>query len=224
MPNYRYANFRRAPTNDREICRFPHCSQCAKSPETATVHWDCFHVIDAYNVPREILWTALAWRLPWKNCPTLFLTQRQLPRSVYTASDLLGIPLGRLPSELVYLIQHYSRDAKFWRYCAAADLGLELSEVVHATTESRPLAAVLRWERGSTPTTTSNCTTPSAVRLSIDARGISKVERIPADQPSGPSDGMRYAIFKPVLVDNTMVHFRVRLFFFVCIYACLCSR
>ncbi len=200
--------------NGRYICRKPECIQCLKSPETATVHWDCFRILDTYHMPRETVWTALAWRLPWRAAPTLFLGQNSLPSSVFTIADRLGIPLKRLPTELIYLIRNHSQHAKFWRYCSAADLGLELSRVVHAMVKSVPLATLSGWERGSV-LATANRTSSLPVRLTIDARGIRRVERISDDLASktgyqaGPSNGMVYIILKPKDIHNTTMHFQV---------------
>ncbi len=52
--------------NGRTICFMENCILCLESPETATVHWDCFRVLDTFNVPRDTLWTALAWRFPFR--------------------------------------------------------------------------------------------------------------------------------------------------------------
>ena len=196
------------------VCRKPMCPLCLEPPETAAVHWDCFRILDTYNVPRETLWTALAWRHPWRTAPNLFLRQESLPSLVYTTAEKLGIPLTRLPPELVHLIRERSPDAKFWRYCSAADLGLQLSRVGHAMVRSIPLATLPGWERGS-PLTTTNHTLMSATLFSIDARGISRVERISADPASKascqarPSDGIVYIIIKPEDVQHTTVYFQV---------------
>lgn len=200
--------------DDYHVCRRPLCPQCPESPDTAAVHWDCFRILDTYNVPRETLWTALAWRHPWRTAPNLFLREESLPSLVYTTAEKLGIPLNRLPPELVHLIREHSQDAKFWRYCSAADLGLQLSTLGHAMVRSIPLATLPGWERGS-PLTTTNHALMSAILLSIDARGISSVERISADPASKasrqarPSDSMAYIIIKPEDVQHTTVHFQV---------------
>ncbi len=200
--------------NGLHVCRRTGCSLCLKSRETAAVHWDCFRVLDSYNLPRETLWTALAWRIPWRAAPPVLLRQEPLPSTVYTTAEKLDIPLSRLPPELVHLIRDHSQHAIFWRYCLATDLGLELSKVRHAMVESMPLAMLPGWERGSLLTKT-NHSLMSAALLSVDARGIRGVERISADpasmasQQGRPSDRVAYIIIEPKDVEHTAVHFQV---------------
>ncbi len=82
--------------NGRHVCQRQDCIDCLQSPETATMHWDCFRILDTFNIPRDMLWTALAWRLSLRR-PLISPRQGSAPpSSVYTIADRLGIPLRRL--------------------------------------------------------------------------------------------------------------------------------
>ncbi len=94
-----------------------------------------------------------------------------------------------LPIEIVQQVQSYSTSSLLWRYNAVLDLVDQLSVASPDELVSIPLWDVLAWERGGSLVLATEPTRPPIVRLTIDSRGINKVERL-SERPR--FDGQRY--------------------------------
>ncbi|KAF4122015.1 hypothetical protein GMORB2_7608 [Geosmithia morbida] len=180
-------------------CWMPDCKHCAPSPESVTIHHDCFKVFlgQCIKAPAgktagllDSLWRFTAWRVPWKGAPALFLEEDDLPMlskdTLEAVSSRYGTAeLSRLPPELVRIVKRYSEDAVFWRIVAAADLARRFvgsSPITAATT--MPLSDIASWDRGQGPVVLGEAGpwTPSAIiRLAIDSHGLRSVERFSED-------------------------------------------
>ncbi|KAF5000543.1 hypothetical protein FGRMN_1710 [Fusarium graminum] len=157
------------------------------APEAVAIHSDCLGVFQHHckvDTALDRLWTTVGQRNLWKSAPTL-----QLDREpgldveiVREKADIYGIRLLKLlPAELIHMIQAYSESATFWRYILALSLAGELSNLqsdVVSPITSMPLCNVLAWTRGDSNASLSmEC--PAFVRMTLDCRGIRKIERLP---------------------------------------------
>jgi len=84
----------------------------------------------------------------------------------------------RLPGELLYMIQHYSRHSLFWRCISAVQLASCVMETASQPLLSVQLGDVLSWERNGNLEYITSQTPPPIIRLTIDSDGISRVERL----------------------------------------------
>lgn len=186
------------------LCWAPNCYRCADAPEAVGIHSDCLNIFQEHckvDTALDRLWTIVGQRNLWRGAPTL-----QLDRDpgleidiVREKAEIYGIRLLRLlPVELLQMIQDYSESATFWRYILVLSLARELSHLrsdVVSPITSMPLCNVLAWTRGDSNASLSReC--PPFVRMTLDCRGIRKIERLPerpAYQP-GRSDKDAFVI------------------------------
>jgi len=97
-----------------------------------------------------------------------------------------GLPgLTKLPQEILQIIRNYSASAHFWRYVSGLDLAARLAETPEPDPEEEylvvPLREVVRWERGTSNPEVSKEPLP-VIRLTIDSRGIRRVESLTEEQ------------------------------------------
>jgi hypothetical protein len=114
-------------------------------------------------------------------------------------AEAYGIRLLKLlPAELIQMVQEYSDSATFWRYIHVLSTARELSRLKPDTAPpviSIPLCNILSWTRGDyAAVLSSNC--PPVVRLTLDHRGIRKVERLSKSsyEPGHRSDREAFVI------------------------------
>ena len=181
-------------TNGWFLCRRPGCRQCHRCPEASTVHYECFkaflHRSSLDYAPADLLdrlWRRAAWRMPWKQAPPLLLPEHAPVSDIAleTVSSKHGIPqLPKIPAELVQMIRMRSDSALFWRLAAAIDHADSLMHTSPTKLLSVSLSDVISWRRGS-KAVISQCgdACPPFVRLMIDARGLSSLERFEEDEP-----------------------------------------
>ncbi|KAH6993661.1 hypothetical protein EDB82DRAFT_499663 [Fusarium venenatum] len=181
--------------NDRSFCWASNCYQCAKTPEAVGLHVVCLGVfMEHCKVVDSIdrLWATVGQKNLWNGAPGL-----QLDRESEVEIDLVrqkaesyGVTLlARLPAELTHMIYKYSEDAVFWRCILALSLARELSQSQRCMTmpsPSVPLCNIVAWARGKSAVVGSDeC--PPYIRLTLDYRGIRKIERLQERPPYEPA-------------------------------------
>ena len=154
------------------------------------VHRDCFEIYGNRCTANRTdalhrLWTLAAWRRPWRRAYHMPFPAPSVDKAVLRAMSqyyrwpLLSL-LHTLPTELLDMIRAYSRHSLLWR-CAAV---LQLADHVSAT-NSKPLHVLSlceleSWERGGELRVLSS--SPSLpMRITLDAGGVSRVERVPGE-------------------------------------------
>lgn len=188
-PIFRFPPFGlRAGEQDAEyfLCRKPGCTTCLQSPEAFTIETDCFALFErVYPLPDALqqLWIIAAWGNRWPRAPALnFRTsQTSIDQTVLiNLSARCQIPkLAELPTEILEMVRDFSPDAPFWRYISV----LELAGQILSTQTSRklevPIVHITSWERGSRclQTTHGSRVSSPLIRLSIDCKGIRRIER-----------------------------------------------
>lgn len=100
--------------------------------------------------------------------------------TLQTIGEAGGLPLlYKLPLELLRMIQSYTRHALLWRSIAALQVAARVSATDPASLVDMPLSEAPSWERGKKLEERSQpLPPPSALRLTIDSDGISKIERL----------------------------------------------
>lgn len=200
------------------LCRRPRCQQCAASPEAATTHLECFELftrtytrVDAL----ERLWREASWRKPWRQAPAIVLPEvtNVTSGAVTTVAKRYGLPeLLRMPPEIRQLVRDYSQSSLFWRLIAALDLATQFDAIPLSNFSSIPLRQVAEWERGCVPIQSEALDHLPIVRLTIDSRGIRKLERQPAGEPRYSSrrfDNMVFVIEDEGCFDGVVALFKV---------------
>lgn len=104
--------------------------------------------------------------------------------------ELLG-----MPPEIKQMVQGYSQSSLFWRLTAALDLAMRFNAMPPSNFSSVPVRQVAEWERGCVPTQSQALGHVPVVRLTIDSRGIRKLERLPAGEPQYSSRRSNNLIF-----------------------------
>ena len=158
------------------------------------MHLDCFELFRQSYLPinaLDRLWRVVAWRKPWRGAPALVLPEGSIIGSGALAevAERYGLAgLGRMPPEIIQLIQDDSASALFWRLIAPLDLASRFKALPVDYFVSLPLHELAGWERGSLPLESKDLGHLPIVRLTIDSRGIRKVERLPAGEPKFSSE------------------------------------
>ncbi|KAF4447697.1 hypothetical protein F53441_8792 [Fusarium austroafricanum] len=209
FPDYRSNNL---SLGGKVLCWAPNCYRCADAPEAVGIHSDCLGVFQEHcKVDKALdrLWTTVGQRNLWKGAPTLQL-DREMGLEidiVREKGDIYGVRLLKLlPAELIHMIREYSESATFWRYILVLSLARELSHLqsdVVSPITSMPLCNVLAWTRGDSAALLSrDC--PPFLRLTLDSRGIRKIERFwkrPKYEP-GRSDKEAFVITHQNQLEN----------------------
>ncbi|KAL3601913.1 hypothetical protein FPOAC2_06201 [Fusarium poae] len=177
--------------DDRSCCWASNCYQCAKVPEAVGLHSICLSVFkEHYKAEDSIdrLWATVGQNNLWNGAPCLHLDRESEVEMdlVRQKAASYGVNLlGRLPAELIHMIYKYSEDAVFWRCILALSLAKQLSlsqQCMTLQSHSIPLCNVLAWERGESVVVRSDECSPY-IRLTLDCRGIRKIERF-QERPS----------------------------------------
>ncbi|KAI0512702.1 hypothetical protein F5B22DRAFT_302759 [Xylaria bambusicola] len=166
----------------RILCRRHKCNQCVGAPEFVPIHYDCYQIFRV-NVNLDesealnLLWTIGSWRNPWPRAQPIYLSHAIDQVGLERISEISGLSdLRKLPPELVGMIRDLSPHQLFWRSIFVISLSFKIPQ-------SRPLSRsllneILSWERGAPPVFTSSAPAPPLIRLTIDAHGINKIERL----------------------------------------------
>ncbi|KAH6851133.1 hypothetical protein B0I37DRAFT_129023 [Chaetomium sp. MPI-CAGE-AT-0009] len=196
----------------RQLCRYPDCKRCAASPEFTLVHHDCFEIFrqqcsvsasDALNR----LWILATWKSPWDEAQPLHFPIPMVDKdALRTVSGFCGLPhLHTLPLELLEIIRQHSKDSLVWRCMPAVKLAECVSALNPEPLITVPLREVLSWERGGKLERAIEFRSPPPppiLRLTVDALGISKVERLP-DLPRYVGECVNHLAF--VVEDATFI-------------------
>jgi hypothetical protein len=149
------------------------------------LHPLCFSIFQAHcKVDHAIdrLWTTVGQKNLWKDAPALqFGRESEVEVDlVREKADMYGVRLlGQLPAELIQMIHKYSESAEFWRCISALSLARELSRLqkdVALEATPTPLYNILAWTRGDSIVVRSE-ELPPYIRLTLDSRGIRRIER-----------------------------------------------
>ncbi|KAI5917001.1 hypothetical protein F4810DRAFT_698376 [Camillea tinctor] len=170
------------------LCRYPNCKKCAVSPHFIPVHYECFSIfkhcierVDAFDALNR-LWTAAAWRSPWRGArPIHLMGDRPDTDSLKALARTCQLSqLCNLPLELLSMIQGYSEHALLWRAVSAHSLAARVSSGSPEPLFTMSLCDILFWKRGGKPETRRDGSPPCAptMKLTIDSDGISQIERI----------------------------------------------
>lgn len=174
------------------FCRRLRClCRSEKQGLSATVHQDCFNLYMRWThfaEPERRLWKISMSRSPWRpGCDsTLMEPEPDLKRAGYLLTGILELMrLPHLPLEIVMLIaKHLGTSGTMLRFAGvqetvevAARLDLEDAALI-------PLRQIASWHRGGRPVMR-NDDSDSVVEVTIDARGIKSIERLP-DFRRGP--------------------------------------
>lgn len=233
---YFYENdYRRAGNHDQIFCKTPNCSTCRNKDNSITVHADCFHLFvqlcvvngvdDGSARKREIykrLWLAGRKRNAWRGMPALnFMSSTTLERPPpEMISEMCGFQDVFLP-EIAQLIQSHSKSHDLWRYCSVLKLVRDLELAEPLETATYPLPKVLSWSRGELPVLVQDGDLAGPfIQLTIDARGIKSIERIPqvAASTAGeiPSSSFVFAVEPVDELLDAKIEFEVCKFPFGC--------
>lgn len=207
------------------LCNAHKCENCAESPESVTMHADCYCLFLQVYPDRPVLqqvWVASAWRQPWMHKSTqarlqLNLTEAALPSVSVCTAKALGIPeLSSLPTEVLRLIRTYSYDHPMWYYPIIKTRAEYMLSFEESTTDDEDtvydLDIVTRWHRGEEADTEETAHTCGIFRLTVDFHGLLEIEWLP-DWPEyrncRPSTTRAYIFINILEASRTLVYFRV---------------
>ncbi len=177
------------------------------------MHSDCFEIFlrdRTIEEALEILWIATAWRNPWRGAPDLRLNNKtNIALTLLPGAERHCIPqLNWLPLELIQVIQKYSE-----RYILALDLVYRLSAAISNELVSVPLCNISGWQRGDRPIVAA-VSASHIIRLTIDSRGIRKIERLPKYPTYSGSrcDHVAFIIQEESYLSDVVAWFKVFIF------------
>lgn len=195
-------------TNARHatFCKTPFCPRCRKEDESATVHTDCLQLfVRECSAPDKYfrLWRASVAMNPWRAC-SLNLPRKKTLDDLDVAAERRGLAMVKtLIPELRHMVMEAVGDQScIWRYTTVVERarslsGLETAKVVSKTTEAIlqdeqclaqgerrvvALDSVAAWSRnGELRISDSDA---SLIRITMDAFGIERIERLDAAETS----------------------------------------
>lgn len=215
--------------DDTRLCRIPDCSDCCAAREVSTVHTDCVEFVKSkYKLDNhwsedgrsywDHLWVLSAWRTPWRQAPNFRLEEKNFTPNVLMF-DNLGYPLMKmksLPLEVIQIIHEFSAASPLWRFTAASALPHRLPAASSDQLLTIHLSTLLSWDRGCQPVIADIGDTTSRlpiIRMTIDARGIKKVEQLP-EQPrftTWRTNTYVYVVLHRVHLGGIIAHFKVNI-------------
>ncbi|EWZ86832.1 hypothetical protein FOWG_10352 [Fusarium oxysporum f. sp. lycopersici MN25] len=143
------------------LCNLVECRDCRRSPESVTLHADCYCLfLQTYREKPvlERLWVAAVWRTPWilsslKPRTQLDIIDNGLVSISLSTAEILGLPqLTTLPSEVLQLIRAYSRGSFIWTYPAIKAKAEEMARFDESISKDDGMQYNLRivkeWHRG----------------------------------------------------------------------------
>ncbi|KAF4462859.1 hypothetical protein FALBO_10323 [Fusarium albosuccineum] len=189
----------------------------------ATAHKECFQRVVGESPTRETL-NLLGRTLTWRRVefapleeklPILPIeTPKGFPTSILRyGGQKIGMPsLGNVPPEVAVFIQKNSSGAAFWRVLKGLSLRIELAGRPKGTDQvSVPLTDIVAWNRGNPiPEYTANQHPLKLVRITLDSRGISRVERLTEHQPA--LSARQSSVLRFVIVDEWRIEGIIMLF------------
>lgn len=170
-------------TDGFELCRRPMCPTCACSPEPTTVHYDCCRIFvqnSSLSLPRALarLHFIGSFRNPWPRAPPLHLETSHPFDSTALEKVVDKADLSRLrslPVEIQESVRLLTLESFLWRFAATISAARRVGK---GPREVLPLGSVKYFERGMRPQRLVRPLQASFIRLSIDADGIYKIERL----------------------------------------------
>ncbi|KAK4659126.1 hypothetical protein QC762_0005610 [Podospora pseudocomata] len=152
--------------------------------------------------------------------PSLRCTRTQESGTAFAGSSLYtillqlsGLPqLTRLPPELTKMIQNFSADNLVWRLTRVIGIA-ENGPPLSVMPQAFHLSKISAWERGGEPVLAANgCESamPQIIRLTVDSRGLQRVERLqekPVHRP-GRSESKAFAVFDERDVRGAVLWFK----------------
>ncbi|KAI5467578.1 hypothetical protein BGZ63DRAFT_449696 [Mariannaea sp. PMI_226] len=185
------------------------------SSEYATVHADCLRLFTRTcrsddGIHR--LWIAACWRRPWFEADPLNLSPgMDIIAAMHRAADVCEMPqLRSMPNEISQMIWNQTPTISLWRYSSVLQLAAALSETNQIGQILAYLGDVFSWQRGSAPVI-ERCSAKPIVRLTIDAQGLRKIERLSEMPKVGKfrSENMVYIVRPIPDLAGVLVTFRV---------------
>ncbi|UKZ86356.1 uncharacterized protein TrAFT101_002191 [Trichoderma asperellum] len=171
------------------ICGF--CSKLNEGEESVTVHADCLSMFgQTCSAPDKYqrLWIAGTRIYPWRTVAPLELDPGccASPELISSAAGLHRTLLPELADIIGgYLQPHHA----LLRFCSVIRLAKELSRAEMDYAVTYPLCEVLSWSRGASPTLVEQGQAANPrVRLTIDSRGIERIERVSDDSQETTRD------------------------------------
>ncbi|KAG8677642.1 hypothetical protein FPOAC1_003667 [Fusarium poae] len=99
--------------------------------------------------------------------------------SISSMGQKIGLPLDRLPLEILQHIQSYCHDCLFWEMVKKLDFTTCLELGPRTKMLSVSLARVVEWTRGSnSPVLSSRKAKSGHVRITVDSQGFCEIERL----------------------------------------------
>ncbi|KAK5997944.1 hypothetical protein PT974_00312 [Cladobotryum mycophilum] len=205
------------------FCQQPSCLEKPELEESATVHTECLKLFAREcNVGHKLqrLFAAATAIYPWRASAPLALPRHDFFRdsNIPFASDACGLPgLKTLPSELNEMIWRDAQEHIVWRYCHVVQLAKEMQ----AAQEEEPIILMMseihQWRRGGPPVLQDVPDHESSIRITMDSRGISSIERVSkevlARQAGEPQDHTKRYIVRSV---RSMIMIRAKFQFGLC--------
>ncbi|KAF5971320.1 hypothetical protein FBULB1_9280 [Fusarium bulbicola] len=175
------------------LCNGEHCRDCKGSPESVTMHSECycFFLQTYHDKPAlERVWVAAAWRIPWvvrssQSMPHIGFIEHGLVSISSSTAEALGMPqLATLPSEVLQLIAAYSRESILWKYLVIRTRAEELSMFDESISKDDDdmqynLGTVKKWHRGQDAELDEDSPESFVFRLILDSHGLLGIERLP---------------------------------------------
>ncbi|KAL6910159.1 hypothetical protein GGI43DRAFT_389466 [Trichoderma evansii] len=167
------------------LCMSPKCDFCSKhgeGDESVTVHADCFSLFGKTCTAKDKyrrLWVSGIKIYPWRNILPL-----ELAPGRHVSSELINSIAGFhrtfLPEVAGLIGGHLPVDHLLLRFCNVLRLAEELSsaEITCNDAITYPLCEILSWSRGTSPILVEHQTVNPRLRITIDSRGIQRVERV----------------------------------------------
>lgn len=170
-------------TNDVLFCIVRPCSPCARRPETATVHVDCFKLFrERVKFPDTMnrLWIAASWSHPCPRNGVLLPPPSVLnPGQVrHLASEVCNFDrLKDLPLDICHEICDMLISTIFARLSLVMDIIDFITLTDRQDTIVMSLSNLQPWIRGSEPPIPRHAQKQMpSIRLVVDSRGLKRVE------------------------------------------------
>lgn len=111
------------------------------------------------------------------------------------------------------MIQQYSADSPIWRYFKAIDHSLRLSPAHEYLPQDIPLSEVVAWKRPDVPEVIEEGGIQELplVRLTIDAKGVSEIERF-SERPrfeTGRTNALAFTFVDQESAEDILARFNV---------------
>ena len=204
------------------LCRRKYeCGHCFDSAEAVTIHFDCYRLFrQSYHGDNTLnsVWILSAWRYPWQPLPPthheLDLDDRNIISVSPLRAEALGMPkLASLPPTILQDIRADSIESPFWHYSAIQDLAEKMSSAaVGNSCKVYQLDKIEAWNRGESPVIAKEASKSVLVRVTLDCRGIRKIERLPGwpQYRHWRSNRLAYAFIESAPAKKSHVYFKAR--------------